>query len=338
MKRTAGIAVIFCLIILALASCGPIGSTSAPVPLIYGAAALLSLVLAAVCCAVVRRREPWCLALFCCVVATDVGYFLLSVAQSLSAALWANRLAYLGAVFMPLCMLMQVLGLCRFQMPRQLPLVLGGVGLLVFLVTASPGLLDIYYKTVSLQIVDGVSSLVKTYGSWHNLYLIYLLATFGAMLLVMAYSAGQKQLESLGLANVMSIIVLSNLLVWVVEQLVPINFEFLSISYLISELFLLAIFMLLRERDRCPAPAEPTAALPEPPADPLHQFADGVRRLTPTEKAIFTCYLDGLSTKEILEKMAIKENTLKYHNRNIYGKLGVSSRKQLVEVAAQLEL
>ena len=30
----------------------------------------------------------------------------------------------------------------------------------------------------------------------------------------------------------------------------------------------------------------------------------------------------------------IKENTLKYHNRNIYSKLGVSSRKQLLQIAA----
>ena len=30
--------------------------------------------------------------------------------------------------------------------------------------------------------------------------------------------------------------------------------------------------------------------------------------------------------------MNIKESTLKYHNRNLYGKLGVSSRKELLEV------
>ena len=28
----------------------------------------------------------------------------------------------------------------------------------------------------------------------------------------------------------------------------------------------------------------------------------------------------------------IKETTLKYHNRNIYGKLGVSTRKELLEL------
>jgi DNA-binding CsgD family transcriptional regulator len=34
--------------------------------------------------------------------------------------------------------------------------------------------------------------------------------------------------------------------------------------------------------------------------------------------------------------MNFKENTLKYHNRNIYSKLGISNRKQLKALAATL--
>ena len=38
--------------------------------------------------------------------------------------------------------------------------------------------------------------------------------------------------------------------------------------------------------------------------------------------------------KEIMEIANINQNTLKYHNKNIYSKLGVTSRKQLLEFAA----
>lgn len=34
-----------------------------------------------------------------------------------------------------------------------------------------------------------------------------------------------------------------------------------------------------------------------------------------------------------MSELNITENTLKYHNKNIYSKLGVSSRKQLIEIA-----
>ena len=56
--------------------------------------------------------------------------------------------------------------------------------------------------------------------------------------------------------------------------------------------------------------------------------------LTPKEKEIFSLYLDGKTTREIQQISEINENTLKYHNRNIYSKLGVNSRKQLLMYAA----
>ena len=34
---------------------------------------------------------------------------------------------------------------------------------------------------------------------------------------------------------------------------------------------------------------------------------------------------------------SITENTVKFHNKNIYSKLGVSSRKQLLEISRAIE-
>ena len=61
-------------------------------------------------------------------------------------------------------------------------------------------------------------------------------------------------------------------------------------------------------------------------------FKKGIETLTPTESAIYNAYLAGTSTKDIMNTLGIKENTLKFHNKNIYSKLGVSSRKQLLEI------
>ena len=63
----------------------------------------------------------------------------------------------------------------------------------------------------------------------------------------------------------------------------------------------------------------------------------GVLSLTRTERTIFQFYLEGKTTKEIMALLNIKENTLKYHNKNLYQKLGVSSRKELQEVYSQLD-
>ena len=37
------------------------------------------------------------------------------------------------------------------------------------------------------------------------------------------------------------------------------------------------------------------------------------------------------STKDIISQLGITENTLKYHNKNIYSKLGVKTRKELLQ-------
>lgn len=63
-------------------------------------------------------------------------------------------------------------------------------------------------------------------------------------------------------------------------------------------------------------------------------FICNLKTLTPTEYRIYELYLAGKTAKEIMALTGIKENTLKYHNRNIYSKLGVSSRKQLLRFAA----
>jgi len=68
--------------------------------------------------------------------------------------------------------------------------------------------------------------------------------------------------------------------------------------------------------------------------DSYQAFLANLKSLTPTEKLVFDHYLDGKNAKEIMAVLNIKETTLKYHNRNIYDKLGVASRKELLRYAA----
>lgn len=71
--------------------------------------------------------------------------------------------------------------------------------------------------------------------------------------------------------------------------------------------------------------------------DDFQFFLDGISKLTPTEHKVFDLYLDGKSAKDIIAILGITENTLKYHNKNIYNKLGVASRKQLLRYAALMK-
>ena len=63
-------------------------------------------------------------------------------------------------------------------------------------------------------------------------------------------------------------------------------------------------------------------------------FVENLGMLTPAEYRVYELYLSGKTAKQITEILHITENTLKYHNKNIYSKLGISSRKQLLRFAA----
>ena len=63
-------------------------------------------------------------------------------------------------------------------------------------------------------------------------------------------------------------------------------------------------------------------------------FLCNLGTLTATEYKVYELYLAGKNAKQIAEILGISENTLKYHNKNIYSKLGISSRKQMLRFAA----
>lgn len=65
--------------------------------------------------------------------------------------------------------------------------------------------------------------------------------------------------------------------------------------------------------------------------DSYQMFIDNLTTLTPKEEDIFNLYVQGCSTKDIISQLGITENTLKYHNKNIYSKLGVKTCKELLQ-------
>ncbi len=356
MKKFFAIMLVVLSLIFSLSGCTTVGDKNASVSIIYGAATILSFVLLIGCLFSVRKNKIWFYVLFSSVLVVNIGYTLLSVSSDLEMALWANRISYLGSVFLPFSMLMIILNVTNTSFKKELPRVLFAISVLVFLVAASPGILDIYYKEVTFEVVNGVSTLVKVYGPLHPLYLFYLLGYFFAMVTVIIRAQIKKTIDTTIHAVILAIAVFVNIGVWFIEQLVSIDFEMLSVSYIISELFLLGVHLVMSENQKLREivkqvesvqnyseeqnadvmlenPIETEAITPER----IEAFMIGLEEMTPTEKTIYEAYIARATTKEIMANLNIKENTLKYHNRNIYSKLGVSSRKELLEIHKHLK-
>ena len=337
------------LLLLFMSGCAAPAKNSISLSTAYAVIAVLSLLLLIGYCCLVHKKNTWLLLLFTSVLIVNAGYFTLSVSKTLEEALLANRISYLGSVFLPLSMLMIILDTASIRIGKWLPAVLLCVSIGVFFVAASPGYLDIYYKEVSIQHINGITVLNKVYGPWHKLYFYYLFFYFAAMIAIVAHAIIKRKVPSGTHSVILAFAVLVNIGVWLMGQLIHMDFEMLSVSYIISELFLLGLYMMLQEEDsraakadappsNAPAPESPEASLPiQPVSEQCLRFAQGLQELTPTERAVYDLYLQGKTTREIMNTLNIKENTLKFHNKNLYGKLGVSSRKQLLERAGTIE-
>lgn len=353
MKKLFASLSVLLFLMLGLSGCCAVGSKNASQSIIYSATAILSLLLLIGCCLLVRKNKGWFVLLFSAVLVVNIGYTFLAMSTSLEMALWANRLAYLGSVFLPLAMLMIILEVSGTSYPKWLHLALGMLSVVVFLIAASPGILPIYYKEVSFAVVNGVSTLLKVYGPLHPIYLVYLLGYFAAMVTVIIRAQIRKTIDTTAHAAILAIAVFVNIGVWFIEQLTSIDFEMLSVSYIISELFLIGVHLVMNEYQRMRKIIKQVetsksysveenvlsgAMLETPLGDDafsperIENMIKGIETLTPTEKAIYDAYIARLTTKEIMASLNIKETTLKYHNRNIYGKLGASTRKELLEM------
>lgn len=333
-------------LLICLSGCAVVGDKSGSLTWVYGAAAVLSCLLMTSYILLVKKKSIWFIVMFAAIAVVNVGYFSLASSSSLDQALIANRITYLGQVVLPLAMLMIIINITATPFKKWLPFCLLGLSAVVLLVAASPGYLDIYYKEVSFTVVNGAGALIKTYGPLHSIYLFYLVGYFGAMISVIVRSWIKETVDSTAHAIIIALAVFVNIGVWFIEQMVVIDFEFLSVSYIISELFLLGIHVIMNEQQRLvenikknleaelaqPPEQSEEEIIPPADADLIELFIKGFDTLTTKELELFNSYVNGSSTKEIMASMNITVNTLKYHNRNLYSKLGVASRKQMLAV------
>lgn len=307
----------------------------------YAVLAVIAVILLLGYAVLVRKKEPWLFLLLGCIAIVNTGYLLLSISQSLEFAIFANNVVYLGSVFLSMSMLLTIVRLCGFPVRKKLVIGLTAIGAVMFLIVATSGILPWYYREVSLVFVDGAAKLRKVYGVLHPVYLVYLLGYFGAMVVCITVSLRRKMIASQKHATLLAAIVLGNLAIWMVEKFIPWDFEFLSVSYLFSEIILLSLYWMMQDYVRLDLVPKPVQAAPsrEPVDITTMAMEEKIRRilgqlkpgemLTVRERQILELVLANKKRKEIAEALCLSENTIKTYIRTLYGKVGVSSREEL---------
>lgn len=302
----------------------------------YAVMAALSLVLLLGYCILVKKKEFWLLLLYICITIVNHGYFLLSMSKTVELAIFANDLAYFGSVFLSMCMFLTIVKLCGFKIHRGVVILLTVASALMFGIVATSGFLPWYYKEVTLVFVDGAAKLEKEYGPLHSLYLVYLISYFSAMIVCIIHSVCRKKIASQKHAALIAAIVFGNIAVWFVEKFIPWDFEFLSVSYLFSEIVLLGVYWMMQDyvrSDLVPVAATIPVDIATMPLEDkilkvLSNLKDG-ETLAVREREILELILQDKRRKEIADELYLSENTIKTYTRSLYSKIGVSCREDI---------
>lgn len=314
----------------------------------YGIACLLSVILLVAYFFVDKKREKWLMLLFISILICNTGYFMLSLSKTLTFALISNSIAYIGNVFLPFFMLMLILDVCNVKHSKAIKYVLLGIGVVILFIATSGGYLPIYYKEVSLEIIEGGTKLVKEYGILHNLYFIYLFGYMASMVSVLIYSMAKKKLTSKMHASFLCVIVFGNILVWLIEQFIEHNFEFLCVSYILNECLLLFLYGMLREYEYIKTKnmkenvvsvevdmkvLETQEKLTEEQVAIVFTKWKKVEELTKREKEIVKHLLLGDKRKDIAQKLFLSDSAVRNHITRIFKKLEVENTNDLCKKA-----
>ena len=286
-----------------------------------------------------NRKNPWLGLLFICVSIVNLGYLLISVAKTVEFAVFANDITYLGSVFLSICMLFTIVKLCGFQIKKWHLIGCLSSAVFMFIIVASSPMIPLYYKSVAIELIDGSAKLVKEYGPLHNLYLVYLLGYFGSMIATIIYSVKREKPGATKFAGFIAGIVCSNILVWLFEKFINWDFEFLSVTYIASEILLLLVYWMMEDyvhvkdlptpkEDRLSVILVDSAERQKKVESIIASLPEGIS-LSARQIDILEGILDGKSRKEIAADLHLSENTVKMHTSSLYKALGVSSREEI---------
>lgn len=314
---------------------------------IYGTIALAAFVLMIGYGRMIKEKEKWLQYLYIAVFGIEVGYFFLSISGIWQTAFIMNGMIDLFSAFLPFFMLMAIMRVCTIKCSNSIFAALIIAGCLIFVLSA-----------------NGVC-----FSFLYFLYAAYLFLYFVGMLGIILYTMKKENGISCKLAFFLLMAVLGNIVTWLLEQLIHMEFEFLTVSYIFTEALMLLMYMILEEtraavvqesvidlkeedlkaeveadefvsEKYCEISSEDNMEAEIAAADNeiiMEQIRirtegtelTGIEKLSVREMEVLLLIMDNKKRKDIAQELEITENTVKKHTSHIFSKLGISNRKEL---------
>ena len=131
--------------------------------------------------------------IFLLVPLSNLGYYLLTRANTLGEALMANRVIYIGGCYLLLIITLSVFSLCHIKLSRWVRAGMLLASTLVYLSVLTIGASPAFYRTVTFEVIDGMGTLKKEYGPMHTVFLCMVCVYFTMSIGAIVYSYFKKK-------------------------------------------------------------------------------------------------------------------------------------------------
>jgi len=170
------------------------------------------------------------------------GQYMMAVSETVEAAIWANKIMYVGGCYLPFIIFLIVTRLCNISVNRYFKWFLLGYATLVLGLVITIGHNEWYYVSAELVRGNGFNYVVKEYGPFHILYPV-MMVLYSIMLISFIGYAIKKRKEIPTQAVVtMSILCSVVFLTYIFERLLGSEVSYLPIGYIIGMTLLMRYF------------------------------------------------------------------------------------------------
>ena len=170
------------------------------------------------------------------------GQYMMAVSETVEAAIWANKIMYVGGCYLPFIIFLIVTRLCNISVNRYFKWFLLGYATIVLGFVITIGHNEWYYVSAELIRGNGFNYIVKEYGPFHILYPV-MMVLYSIMLISFIGYAIKKRKEIPTQAVVtMSILCSVVFLTYIFERLLESEVSYLPIGYIIGMTLLMRYF------------------------------------------------------------------------------------------------
>lgn len=163
-------------------------------------------------------------------------------AANLQTAILGTQVIYLTVLFNILFVLLAIVELCHFHLPKPIRGCLVGLTMLFYLPVLTIGHSDMFYKNVSFEVENGVSMLTeKNYGPWHGVLYLWIFVCFFLCLIALVYSLIKKNDVSHRIILMLFIPVVTSMLTFFTGRIISSRIELAAASYVFAQFAYLLI-------------------------------------------------------------------------------------------------